>query len=194
MLRAPSRPALLAAGVFRSPRFLMYDLRYPSALLLAAVLGLDSGVGLAQQRTTATYEDWVLQCQVEAGAQPRKACDIAQVTQLQGRNTPFSRIAVLRPVKGQAIKLVVQVPVNVSFSAHVRIQLNDSDPGLAVPFTRCTPAGCFAEVELRDDVVHRFRTAAEPGKLTFKNANGQEVAVPISFKGFGPAFDSLAKE
>jgi invasion protein IalB len=167
---------------------------HPVLLAFAALVMAAAATATAQDRTTATYEDWVLQCEVQVGPPPRKACDIAQVTQVQGRNVPLSRIAVARPEKGQAIKLTVQVPVNIQLGANVRIQASDADTGLAVPFDRCLPAGCFAEFELKDDVLRKFRAAADGGKLTYKAANGQAMTIPVSFKGFARAFDALAKE
>jgi invasion protein IalB len=129
-----------------------------------------------------------------AGPPPEKTCDMAQVTQLQGKNLPFSRLAVARPVSGQPIALVVQVPVNASFSAPVRIQTADADPGMTVAFARCLPAGCFASFELKDDVLKKLRTAPAAGKLSFADAGGHDITVPVSFNGFAQAFDALAKE
>ena len=146
----------------------------------------------APQRTTATYGDWIVQCELRTGPPPEKLCDMAQVTQVQGRNVPFSRIAIARPTKGQPVKLVVQVPVNASFSSNVRIQTTESDAGIAAPFARCTPAGCFADFDLKEDVIKKFRAAASAGKLTFADAGGHDVAVPLSFKGFAQAYDALA--
>jgi invasion protein IalB len=146
------------------------------------------------QSTTATYANWVVQCQTHAGAPADKACDMAQVTQAQGSNQPFSRVAVAQPVKGQPLKLVVQLPVNVSFATTVRIQTGDTDPGIAAPFARCIPGGCFAEFDLKDDVLKRFRASSGNGKLTFADSGGHEVAVPISFNGFAQAFDALTRE
>ena len=116
------------------------------------------------QRTTATYDDWVVQCETRTGPPPEKICDMAQVTQVQGRNTPFSRVAVVHPVKGQPAKLIVQVPVNASFAAPVRIAAGESDAGIASPFARCVPAGCFSEIELHEDVLRKFRAASGAGK------------------------------
>jgi invasion protein IalB len=178
----------------------MLKLRHHAALLLAAALSLAAdATAFAQDRTTATYEDWVLQCEVQSGSPPsgpppRKACDIAQVTQVQGRNVPLSRIAVPHPEKGQPLKLTVQVPVNIQLGANIRIQASEADAGIAVPFDRCQPAGCFAEFELKDDTLRKFRAAADGGKLSYKAANGQPLTIPVSFKGFARAFDALAKE
>ncbi len=150
--------------------------------------------GEAPQQTTATYDDWVVQCQTQSGTPPEKVCEMVQVTQVQGKNIPFSRVIIVRPTKGQPIKLVVQVPVNASFSANVRIQISNSDPGIAAPFARCAPVGCFADFEIKEDILKKLRTASGAGKLSFADATGHDIAVPLSFKGFDQAFEALAKD
>lgn len=146
------------------------------------------------QRTTATYGDWVLQCVENSSSPSEPVCDMAQVTQLQGKNLPFSRVAVARPQKGQPVKLIVQVPVNASFRTQVHIQTAEADPGVIAPFADCTPNGCFAEFDLKEDMLKKLREATGTGKLSFADAGGHDVSVPISFKGFAQAFDALAKK
>jgi invasion protein IalB len=146
------------------------------------------------QRTTATYNDWVLQCETATTPPAAQVCDMAQVTQVQGRNVPFSRIAVAHPEKDQPIKLIVQVPVNASFGTNVRIQTSDEDPGIQAPFTNCTPNGCFAEFELKEELLKRLRTATGVGKVSFADAGAHPVAVPMSFNGFSQALDALLKK
>lgn len=161
------------------------------------VLGLSlAGIGkaAAQQSTTATYADWVLQCQSTAGPPPQKLCDIAQITEMQGKNIPLSRITIARAAKTQPFSFSAQVPVNVSFRASLRVQVSASDPGFTVPFDHCVPGGCFAEFELKEDVIRKFTAATAAGKMTFKSANGQDVTIPISFKGFPQAFGALGAE
>jgi invasion protein IalB len=165
-----------------------------AAQALPTVQPANPAQGNSPQRTTATYEDWIVQCETQSGGTPARACEMTQVTQFQGKNQPFTRIAVLRPTKDQARRLIVQVPVNVSFSTHVRIQINEADQGLDTPFARCTPNGCFAEMELKDETLKKFRSASGPGKLSFADAGGHNVAVPLSFNGFSPAFDALIAE
>jgi invasion protein IalB len=148
------------------------------------------------QRTTATYEDWVVQCETQAGPPAQKVCDMAQITQVQvqGKSQPFSRVAIPHPTKGQPVKLVVQVPVNASFSTNVKIQTTDTDPGLAAPFARCMPSGCFADFELKDDAMRKFRASSGAGKLSFADSSGRDISLPLSFKGFSQAYEALAKE
>jgi invasion protein IalB len=161
-----------------------------SAVATAAFLTPANG----QQSTTATYADWVLQCQIDTATPPKKTCEITQTTQVQGKNQPFSRVAVPNVVKGQPVKIVVQLPVNVSFRAEVGIHLSDGDAlVVAAPFDHCMPSGCFAEFELKDDVLKKLYASEGAGKVTFKDSAGKDVSVPLSFKGFRPAFDALSK-
>jgi invasion protein IalB len=169
--------------------------RFFSASLLAVIGFAATGPSAAQQRTTATYEDWELQCETASDpAPPHKLCGMAQVTQVQGKNIPFSRVVIENPAKGRPVKLMVQVPANVSLRSNVGVRTNDADPGLSIPFDRCLPTGCFAEFELKDDSVKKFYAGTGAGKVTFKDAGGRDVAVPLSFKGFRSAFDALSKE
>ncbi len=148
------------------------------------------------QQTSATYDDWIVQCQMRAGPPAEKLCEMQQMTQtqVQGAARPFSRVLIPRPEKGQPIKLIVQVPVNVSFRTDVRIVPGDADPGLSAPFAQCVPSGCFAEFELKDETIKRLGAISTPGKLTFVDAGGHEIAVPISFKGFLQAYDALLRD
>jgi invasion protein IalB len=189
---------------------------YKSLILAATAMTLTSGAALSQQSaprpqaapqvapapaptdapqsTTATYANWVVQCVTRTGQSPEKMCEMAQTTQMQNSNSPFSRVTVAQQVKGQPVRLMVQVPVNASFAGNVKIQTGDTDPGIAAPFARCVPGGCFAEFDLKDDMLKKFRGSSSTGKLTFADAGGHDVSVPLSFSGFAQAFDALAKE
>lgn len=146
------------------------------------------------QRTTATYGDWVVRCEVTAGPPPQKNCDMEQLAQVQGQANPISRVAIPLPPKGEPAKLFVQLPINVSFAAPLKIMADSKDAGISTPFRRCVPAGCFAEVELKEDLQKKFRGAAEPGKILFKDAADRDVTIPLSFKGFAQAFEALHKQ
>jgi invasion protein IalB len=155
----------------------MPDLRLQSlALLLSVLVSGTAGAVFAQERTSATYKNWTLECDMQAGPPARKTCHISQLTQTQGH--PFSRIAIERPAPGQQVALEVQLPVNVSLRTNVRIQTIDSDPGLAAPFDHCVPGGCFADFVLNTDAIKKFRSAGETGKITFKSANGRRSRSP----------------
>lgn len=153
-------------------------------------------IGNGPQRTTATYDDWIVQCDTQAGSPPRKLCEMTQLTQLQvqGKTQPFSRIIVPQPVKNMPSALLVQVPVNVAFATKLKIQTGDNDPGMEVPFARCVPDGCFAEFAIGTDGMSKLRTASAGGKLSFADSTGRAISIPLSFNGFGKGYDALTKE
>jgi invasion protein IalB len=146
------------------------------------------------QQTTATYEDWVVRCETRSGPPPQKTCEMVQFTQVQGQAGVLTSIAIGRPVKGQPLKVVVQVPIGVWLPAGVQLTAGGKDAGLPATFKRCVPASCFADTEIKDEIIRKFRSATDSGKLQFKDANQKDVTLPVSFKGFGAAFDALAKE
>jgi invasion protein IalB len=146
------------------------------------------------QQTTATYEDWVVRCETRAGPSPVKTCEMVQFTRAQGQPGVLTQVAIGRPMRGQPIKLVIQVPIAVWLPTGVRLTAGAKDPGVAATFKRCMPTACFADTDIKDDVIRRFRSSNEPGRLLFKDANQKDVALPVSFKGFSAAYDALAKE
>jgi invasion protein IalB len=143
------------------------------------------------QRTTATYEDWTVRCDTHETV---KTCEMAQTVQIQGQPNPLTQIAIGRPTKNDPVKIVFQLPINVWLPAGVKLVTDDKDPGLAATFKRCIPAACLADTELKDDVLKKLRAATENGKLQFKDGAQQDVAIPVSFKGFGQAMDAMTKQ
>lgn len=193
---SPPRPAAAAPTTHPSTQPPGSVLPSSTGAPQPATSGQPVAPSIAPQRTTATYDDWIVQCDTLAGPPPRKVCEMSQLTQLQvqGKVQPFSRAIVPRPEKDQTSTLIIQVPVNVTFSVSVKIQSADNDQGIAASFARCVPDGCFANFEMKDDVLKKFRTAGAGGKLSFADASGRTIAIPISFNGFGKAYDALLKE
>ena len=163
-----------------------------AAVLLSAQTTPPAAPG-APQRTTATYEDWTVRCETQ-GTPAVKSCEMLQAVNIQGQSNPITQIAIGKATKTEPLKLVLLVPINVWLPTGVKLMIDDKDPGLAAAYKRCVPAACFADVELKDDVVKKMRARTENGRLEFKDATQKDVAMPVSFKGFGQAFDALAKE
>ena len=147
------------------------------------------------QRTTATYGDWTVRCETIPGPPVQKNCEMDQLAQMQGQANPISRVVIPLMPKGEPPKLFVQVPINVSFTAPLKMTADAKDAGISTPFRRCVPAGCFVEIDLKDDLQKKFRAAtAESGKILYKNAGDQDVTIPVSFKGFAQAYEALLKQ
>ena len=82
-----------------------------------------------------------------------------------------------------------------SFPATPRLALGDKpEQAVALAWKRCLPMGCFADVELTDELLKRLRTPVEAPRLGFMDAAGRDLALPFSLSGLPQALDALAKE
>jgi invasion protein IalB len=167
----------------------MFPVGKPSLAALTTVLAV--GGAHAQQSTSATYDSWIMQCQLDAASSPHKTCGISQVSYIKENSTPFSRLLVGKPASGKPVVITAQVPVNVMVRTPLTLKLDDADPGVAAPIDKCVPAGCFADFEIKDDYLKKLRAADGNGRLGFKNASGRDVSAPVSFKGFHAALEAL---
>ncbi|WP_407531037.1 invasion associated locus B family protein [Methylobacterium oryzisoli] len=194
------RPAFLAAG-----------------LLAGLGVGLAAGLAAAQAKdppakpkpaaeagapvpaepgqTTATYGDWVLRCQRLAGEGAGRVCEVSQTIQAQGQPAPVAQLAVGRLPGQEGLRITALLPANVSFPSSVRVaETKDASRGLDLAWRRCLPGPCVADAAATEAVLSGWRKAEEAGRITFKDADGREVAVSLSFRGLGQALDALGKE
>jgi invasion protein IalB len=145
------------------------------------------------ERTSAVFGDWTVQCVTRTPG--NRICEMIQATQNQ-QQQPVSVLAIGRLTRTDPLRLVARVPVNALVAQPARLTLEGDQP-LTLPFRHCNPSGCFAEFELRDEAVLRRlrgRTPEQRGKLEFRDPAGQEVDIPVSFRGFGAALEALQKE
>ena len=150
------------------------------------------------EMTTASFGDWQLSCRLTpvAGGQPgQRFCEGLQSVILQGQTAPFARLGFGKMTPAEPLFFTAVVPTNVTFPSIVKIAIDENDKQpVEVAWTRCLPSGCFASIAVNDDVIKRWRTQNQGGRLMFKNGAGQDLVVPISFKGLARALDALAKE
>jgi invasion protein IalB len=165
--------------------------------VLTGIFVAIASAGYAQvpQRTTATYGDWSVRCELQPGNPPQKTCDMAQTLGGQGQaGSPVVQILITRPNKKEPMRLVMQLQANIFVAPGVKLVYDEKQPGFAVPFSRCFSNACFASGPLTDDAAKRLRSRTEPGRIEFKDGNQRDVAVPVSFNGFAAAFDAWLKE
>ncbi|SDB61175.1 Invasion protein IalB, involved in pathogenesis [Belnapia rosea] len=151
----------------------------------------------------AVFADWIVRCETRAAAGTAPAarqCEMAQTTQDQ-RQQPVAVVALGRTGKGEPLRIVAQVPVNLQIGPPARLVLDipnrPAEPPLALAFRNCVPRGCFAELEMRDEAVLRrlrSRPAEAAARMEWKDAAGGDASIPVSFRGFAAAFEALAKE
>ena len=145
--------------------------------------------------TTASFGDWVLRCQKIENGPATRVCEVAQSLTVQGQAQPIAQIAMGRTSAKDRIRLTVVTPVNVSFPSTPRVTLGDkAEQAVGLAWKRCLPMGCFADVELSDDMIKRLRSPVEGPRLAFTDGAGRDLALPFSLSGLPQALDALAKE
>lgn len=137
-------------------------------------------------RTTASYGDWVLRCELPAGGERR--CEVAQTIQDQ-RGQPLAYLTARGVAPGQVV-VMIQVGTNITVTEPARLMLDDQ-PALALAFRRCTPRGCFASAQLPQNETAALARRTEAAKLDFRDAEGQVASFPISLRGLAAALDAL---
>lgn len=148
----------------------------------------------APQRTTATYGDWTMRCELQPGPPPVKQCEMVQSATAQGQPNPISQVAIGRATKTAPFHVVIQLPINVWIPAGVHFVYDPKVQGITAAFKRCVPIGCFADFDMNDDLLKKLRALTAQGKYEFKDAGQRVVAIPVSFTGFNQAYDALLKE
>jgi len=152
-------------------------------------------VGSEPEATTATYGDWVMRCQrIAAANATQRVCEVAQSVQAQGQQNPILQIALGSLGAKEPIKLTIVAPVNLSFPSVARLAVDEKDQQpTEVAWRRCLPGGCFADLEVKDDQLKRWRAQAGTGLVKFLDAAGRDVVIPFSFRGLAQALDALSK-
>ena len=179
--------------------------RFPIAIVLLASLGASAQaqikpnipppVSADPSVTTAAFGDWTLRCEKPASEKTQHICEAVQTVQLQNQPAPIAQIAFGRSSSSDPVRLVVVLPVNVLFPSSVKMGLGDKDPeSLDLAWRRCLPVGCFAENATPDAAIRRWRGETGQGRISYKDAAGRDMALPISFRGMAQALDALARQ
>jgi invasion protein IalB len=114
---------------------------------------------------------------------------------VQGQSAPFAQIAFGKLTPDAPLYFTAVVPVSISLPSPIRIAADKSDAHpVEVAYRRCLPTGCFASLQMTDEVLTKWRALSAMGEMTFKTGNGQDTTVPISFKGLARALDDFARQ
>jgi invasion protein IalB len=147
------------------------------------------------QTTSATYGDWVLRCSRLADTpQAPRSCEVVQSFQIQGQQGLFAQMAIGRVSAKEPLRITVVMQPNISFPSTIKASVDDKDTQpVELVWKRCTPGGCFADSEFKDETLKRWKAQSANGRLQFKEGTGQEITLPFSFRGLAQALDGLAK-
>lgn len=180
---------------------------FTAPLVTAAESAKQAVVSNKPLETTATYGNWVLHCvQLPSSSNGKGdqaddvSCEIVQSAQIQGQSRPVMQMAIGRLPGQKNFTVTTVIPVNVSIPGRVQIVIDSEaketekkPDGFDLTLTRCLPSGCVAVTKL-DNKMRALMSAGIAGQLQFITANGQEIAIPLSWMGFTQAMTSLDKK
>lgn len=141
--------------------------------------------------TSETFGDWVARCvRTEGGG---RVCELSQTLEVKGQGV-VAQIAVGRAAAKAPYLASVLLPINVSFPSTVQLALDEKDDSaLELPWKQCVPAGCLAQVEVKEEFIRKWRAQTGRGQIRFTPASRQPTTFVFSFRGFAGALDALGK-
>lgn len=153
-----------------------------------------STISMEPQNTSATYGDWVLRCSRGDGTAAQHVCEVVQSFQIQGQQGLFAQMAIGRIDPKDPLKITVVMQPNVSFPSNIKLGVDDKDTQpVELTWQRCLPGGCFADADMKDDQIKRWKAQTGNGSLAFKDGAGRDIPLPFSFRGLSQALDALSK-
>ena len=164
---------------------------------------------VAPQRTTATYDDWLMQCQAKqlgsAAAQqakdastptaeaelqrPEMTCEINQTFTVRETGATLAKLAIGR-VAGPtpATKAVLLTPIGVYLPEGVDMKI-DAAADIKGLYTFCNAQACVGEFDLTDELVQQLK-AAKTVALTFTMGDRKPLTLNVSTKGLAGAYEA----
>lgn len=164
---------------------------------------------VAPQRTTATYDDWLMQCQAKptdpATAPPAKdaaaaapevemqrpemTCEINQTFTVRETGATLAKLAIGRvagPTPG--IKAVLLTPIGVYLPEGVDMKI-DGASDIKGLYTFCNAQACIGEFDLSEELVLQLKTAKAVA-MTFTMGDRKPLTLNVSTKGLAGAYDA----
>lgn len=170
-------------------------------LVLGAVsAGILSTPASAQGTIRGEYGDWQMSCDTPPGASFEQCAIIQNVLAEDQPNVGLSVIT-LRTADRQARLLRILAPLGVllvrddperndgSLIPGLGLSVDDTNLGW-VPFVRCLPNGCIAEVVMDDTLVETLSNGETAYFIVFKTPE-EGIGIPVSLDGFAEGFAAL---
>lgn len=155
---------------------------------IGLLLGLSATSAQAQGVVKAEYGDWQMSCDTPPGATFEQCALIQNVTAEDQPNVGLS-VIVLKTADKQVRLLRVLAPLGVLLPNGLGLNIDEKNIG-RVPFVRCLPNGCVAEVVLDDKLVGELHAGKNAIFVVFRTPE-EGVGIPVSLNGFADGFKQL---
>jgi invasion protein IalB len=163
----------------------------------AIAAGLATVPAVAQGAIRGEYGDWQMSCDTPPGASFEQCAIIQNVLAEDQPNVGLS-VIMLRTADRQARLLRILAPLGVllvrdgpdgTLIPGLGLTVDETDLGW-VPFVRCLPNGCIAEVVMDDTLVETLSGGETAYFIVFKTPE-EGIGIPVSLDGFAEGFAAL---
>lgn len=137
-----------------------------------------------------TFGDWTLICATAPGAS-EESCEADVSLQPEDQLPPVAKVAFVRAAKDKTLRLVAIVQANLTLAPGVEIASAPDKPGIVLSFKSCLNSACLADAELSQEQTQDFRSQTKEGRLTVKNAAGDQLFLTVPSKGLDQALAAL---
>lgn len=128
---------------------------FAATALLAGLL-ISLPVSFAEDKARPRFGAWELQCETPTGSKSEQ-CALTQTIRSEDKGSTSLGLVVVRPPEVNATVLPVIAPLSVYLINGVSLKIDQTDIG-RVPFFRCTPGGCIADMPLDDKLLDQLNT------------------------------------
>jgi invasion protein IalB len=151
----------------------------------AAAAGQESLLPGGASALRETFQDWQLNCQIEAGA---PVCSVSQA-QRQTEGNQLVLAVELRPAAGGAATGSLVMPFGLHLASGVALQIDERSRSGVLPYSTCLPIGCLVPVTFDATALDGLRAGTELKLLATAEDGGQEVTLNVSLLGLSAALD-----
>ncbi|MGO9674951.1 MAG: invasion associated locus B family protein [Methylocella sp.] len=136
------------------------------------------------------FDYWVLVCATPPGS-AEETCEVDATLQPEAQLPPVAKVAFVRDAKSQTVRLVAIIQANLKIEPGVEVAADPEKAGVILGFRSCLNSACLADAVLSADELQHFRSSTRQGRLTIKNAAGEELSLKIPRHGLDEALDAL---
>jgi invasion protein IalB len=139
------------------------------------------------------FDYWVLVCATLPGA-TEETCEVDATLQPEAQLPPVAKLAFVRDPKSGTVRLVAIVQANLKIEPGVEVAADAEKSGVVLGFRSCLNSACLADAVLTPEQLQAFRNLKAEGRLTIKNAAGEDLSLKVPRHSLDEALEALVPQ
>lgn len=116
-------------------------------------------------------------------------CEMSQMVIVPQSRQVLLRVEIEVPGDGSGPRMVLRLPHGIYLPAGITLEIDEAAASEAEVQT-CDAQGCYAVVDLDDDLVSRLERGNQLS-VTFRSLSREAVSVPVDLRGFTEAYAKI---